>query len=57
MNYNSTDQEWQRLKASIEKLSGKYPGEELRKIEYKPRNAIYLLEMPPEHKWKSPGSL
>jgi len=49
MNNNSEDHGWQQLQARIDHLLGKYLREELHKIEYKPRDAIYLLEMPQEY--------
>jgi hypothetical protein len=49
MNNNSVDHGWQQLQARIDQLLGKYLGEELHKIEFKPRDVIYLLEMPPDY--------
>jgi hypothetical protein len=46
MNHERAYQEWQQLMARIGQLHAKYPGEELHKIEYKPRDVIYLLETP-----------
>ena len=57
MNHVVQDREGLRLKAVIEKLNGKYPGEELHKIEYKPGDTIYLLDMPPAYRWKNMESL
>ena len=51
MKNNSVDQGWQQLQARIDRLLGKYLREDLHKIEYKPQDVIYLLEMSPEY-WK-----
>lgn len=44
MDHNHADQEWSRLEAYIDHMFGRYLRNSQDLLEYKPRQAIYLLE-------------
>jgi len=48
MNQKALDQEWRKLQAHIEGFMGRTVESDVQKIEYKPRFALHLLEMPTE---------
>jgi hypothetical protein len=50
MDYSMADQAWQKIQARIEQLLRQSLEGGLYMIEYKPRDIIYLLEMPSEYK-------
>jgi len=50
MDYSTADHAWQKIQARIERLLRQSLEGGLHMIEYKPRDIIYLLEMPSEYK-------
>jgi len=50
MDHSSADQSWQKIQTRIEQLLHRSLDGGLHLIEYKPRDIIYLLEMPAEYK-------
>lgn len=51
MNNTGTDQAWQQIQAKVEELlSQSIAGNPFYRIEYKPGDVVYLLEMPQEYR-------
>jgi hypothetical protein len=50
MDYSTADQAWQKIQACVEELLRRSLEGGLHMIEYKPRDIIYLLEMPSGYK-------
>jgi hypothetical protein len=50
MNQSAADQAWQKIQARVEQLLRQSLEGGLHMIEYKPRDIIYLLEMPSGYK-------
>ena len=51
MNNTGTDRAWQQIQAKVEELLRQsIAGNHFYRIEYKPADAVHLLEMPQEHK-------
>ncbi len=50
MSNDTAERGWQELHARIEQMHLKYLSGEVRRIEYKPGDALHLLEMPSMHR-------
>jgi len=50
MDQKTPDQEWQQLQAHIEGFLGQALKPDTRRIEYKPRFIVQLLDMPSEYR-------
>ena len=52
MDKKASDQGWQQLQTHIEGFLGQALKSDMRRIEYKPRFIVELLEMPSEYRKK-----